>query len=148
MERYYQLNCLLRIVNVANVLALLGLLIYDAIVHDPISNGSVTVVCTILDLIYLLTWSFSLYQVFSKFKASDKLLPEKKVFILHAILMIVYVVGNLLTMLLDYMPALLTNCDATCRYSYYSLSNVFLLVCNIAESSTFIYVVKLMTCST
>jgi len=75
MHQYYRLNCWLKILNFTNILACLILLIYDDIVHDPISNGTVTVFCTILDLIYLVTWSFSLYQVFYKFKSSERLLP-------------------------------------------------------------------------
>ena len=49
-----------------------------------------------LQFVYLVTWTSSLFMLFAKFKASDRLMPNKKTFLIHGVLLGFYLLCNLI----------------------------------------------------
>ena len=81
-----------------------------------------------LELTYLVIWTYALYFLFTNFKATARLLPNKTMFIVHGLLLGVYL---LLTFINESASIL----------EYYELEDISGIVSDAIESATFIFVV-------
>ena len=88
-------NFCLEVVNILNLLISVGLLVWYILRGNVYSNLIFTIATT-LEMVYLMIWSLALFLLFARFKASEHLLPRKRVFIIHAALIIVYLLSSLI----------------------------------------------------
>ena len=91
-------------------------------------------------MVYLVVWSYALYSLFARFKASENLLPRKRVFVMHATLLTVYLLCNIIGLVLQKV-IYGDNCGANCRDICWSIINITVTIANASEVATFAYVV-------
>ena len=91
-------------------------------------------------MIYLVTWSYVLYSLFFRFKSSEHLLPRKRVFIIHAVLLAVYLFCYIITIVINRITEI-GNCGATYFDISASIHNIVGILQDACEVTTFAYVV-------
>ena len=93
-------NFCLEVVNILNALISVGILAGD-IWMDDFYNYLIDWIVTGLELVYLVTWSYSLWSLFTKFKSSKHLLPRSRVYITHAILITAYLLCQIISTVME-----------------------------------------------
>ena len=97
-------NLVLNIANVVNIAICLGIMIYGLVGNSFKAEDVSYQIQTALCLTYLGIWSSALCSLFKNFKGSKLLLPKKKIFINHAILLSVYLLASILYNLAELIP--------------------------------------------
>ena len=91
----------------------------------------------------MFTWSSTLLRLYKDIQASRKLLPKKRVFILHATLLGLYFVLFAIQIVFTYLP-LFIECDTSCKLKLVGVSYLIAIAKNGVEAMTFILVINLM----
>ena len=132
-------NFCLEVANILNLLISVSLLVMS-LCMDKVYNNLVLTILTGLQMVYLVTWSYALYSLFARFKASEHLLPRKRVFIIHAVLLTVFLLCSIITIV---MLKILDsgNCYGNCYDIYASINNIAITISSACEVTTFAYVV-------
>ena len=132
-------NFCLEVTNILNLFISVGLLVMYLCLRT-VENNLIYTISTGLEMVYLVTWSFALYSLFARFKASEHLLPRKWVFITHAALLTLFLLCSIIVLV---MHKVLDsgNCGATCFYICADILNITLTIGNACEVTTFAYVV-------
>ena len=97
-------NLALNIANVVNIGMCLGIMIYGLVGNSFKAEDVSYQIQTALCLTYLGIWSSALCSLFKNFKGSRILLPKKKLFINHAILLSVFLLASILYNLAELIP--------------------------------------------
>ncbi len=132
-------NFCLEFANIVNLLISVGILVWY-LCEKKFYNDLIYSIVTGLEMLYLVTWSYTLCLLFARFKSSELLLPRKWVFMMHAVLLIVLLLSSI-TMILMIKIAFGSNCDATCFDIFTSIYYIALTVGDAREVTTFAYVV-------
>ena len=129
----------MEIANIINLLISIGMSVLLLCLRGAYTN-LLYWISTVLQMVYLVTWSFALYSLFTRFKASERLLPRKRVFIIHAVLLTVYLFCQIIEIV---MQKILDsgNCNENCLNIYASINNIAEIIGNGCEVITFAYVV-------
>ena len=129
----------MEIANILNFVIAIGVLVYklwtgqyNSLLMYKISAG--------LKIIQLMTWSYALYSLFTNFKASKNLLPRKRVFITHAVLLTIYLLANVSNIVVAKI-LFGGNCDRNCLNKCWSIYYFGVIVSTVSEVITFVYVV-------
>ena len=93
MQRNRQNFCL-EIANILNIMISIGLLLLSRRIDK--TYILILQILAGLQTVYLLTWAYALCQLFSRFKASEHLLPKKQVFVTHAVLLTAYLLCTII----------------------------------------------------
>ena len=135
-------NLVLNIANVVNIAICLGIMIYGLVGNSFKAEDVSYQIQTALCLTYLGIWSSALCSLFKNFKRSKLLLPKKKLFINHAILLSVYLLASILYNLAELFPLWMGSaCDDTCNYEWYSNHSLAGVVKSVVETSMFVYII-------
>ena len=113
MQRNRENSCL-EVANILNLLISVGLLIWQMWMTDLNSISLINMISTVVQWFYLVTWSYALCSLFARFKASEHLLPRKRVFIIHTVLLTVVLLCQIIELVL-YEIYFGGNCDGTCK---------------------------------
>ena len=132
-------NFCLEVINIFNLLISVGILIWYLSAGGQHINLILTIQ-TGVETVYLVVWSFALCSLFARFKSSEHLLPRKRVFIIHATLLTVYLLCQIVSIV---MTTILYGgtCEGTCFDVLASINNIALTFENATEVTTFAYVV-------
>ena len=134
-------NCFLNIVNVINIAICVALLLFQVLSENYKAINISWDIAISLILVYLVTWVYSLCALFAKFKASNRLLPNKKMFIIHGVLLAFYSLFNVIGQLSLYVPRFRNQCGENCYYICYGIDNMASACANITEQIMFVFVV-------
>ena len=117
-------NFCLEVVNIFNLVISVGLLVCYVCLGDVYYN-LIDAISTGLEMIYLAIWSYALYSLFVRFKASEHLLPRKRVFVIHATLLTFFLLCQTIC---EVTAHILNgnNCLATCFDIIASIHNISL----------------------
>ena len=97
-------------------------------------------IATGLQTIYLLVWSYALCSLFAKFRACKTLLPRRRVFVTHAILLAIFVLAQIIYItLLQVIKS--PDCGQTCEKICWDINLLLAIIGNTSEVTTFAYVV-------
>lgn len=133
---------ILNIANLVNITICLGILVYCLVENSFETENDAYDIQTGFCLIYLAIWTFALCSLFKNFRGSDRLLPKKRVFINHSILISIYLVASLFYNLAELIPKKMgTACDETCNYLWYSVHSMMGFTKSIVETVMFVYVI-------
>lgn len=88
-----------------------------------ISNTSV-----VLQFCFLIVWAGSLVKLFKKIKSVQRLLPNKKIFVIHAAFIGTYLVCMLIETHLNVFLRFDSNCDLNCSYNINSIHDLLNVV--------------------
>ena len=135
-------NLMLNVANLVNIAICLGIMVYCLVKNSFESEDMAYQIQTGFCIIYLGIWSFALCSLFKNFRGSERLLPKKRLFINHAILLSVYLLASILYNLAELFPLWMGSaCDDTCNYEWYSNHSLAGVVKSVVETSMFVYVI-------
>lgn len=142
-KKKQRLNCFFA-VNLVLCFSL-GVITWLGYTHD--SLGSLSFASDILFIVfqvaYLVIWALALYSLYRDIQQAKTILPNRRIFLLHASLLVLYLLGVAGDTILSYMPKWL-GCGESCFYKYRSMGQISIVIGNYAESATFLLVVYVM----
>jgi len=108
-----------------------------------------------LQIVFMLTWGNSLLELYKQIKQSDRILPNKRVFILHGLLLILYLTLDVLIMIASnvvkanecsYYCSLycISTCKTSSQYDWLTFLDYATVLTTLFEVSTFFLAVSLM----
>lgn len=135
-------NLMLNVANLVNIAICLGIMVYCLVKNSFKSEDMAYQIQTGFCIIYLGIWSFALCSLFKNFRGSERLLPKKRLFINHAILLSIYLGASLFYNLAEWIPEEMgSSCDETCNYLWYSVHSLMGFTKSIVENIMFVYVI-------
>jgi hypothetical protein len=130
-----------------NVVLCVGLGLLTLIAYTRASLGLLSFISDWLFIIfqfaYFLIWAWALYALYRDIKHANMLLPNKRIFVLHGSLLILYILGVTGDTVLSYMPQWL-GCGEICFDKWRSFGQISVTVGNYAESASFLLVIYVM----
>ena len=98
----------------------------------------------ILMIVYFIVWASTLLLLFKRIRSVDRLLPNKKVFITHAIFLglnlFCMVVMRLSNLIFRFDP----NCDLNCAYLIYGTHNIMNTISIFCDYATYVIVLYML----
>ena len=142
-------KCQLQIANVFNIgLCLIVGILFATANYFGFIYGKlyfwVSILQILLMVTYLLVWGWSLFSLYTKIKASRKLLPKKKVFQLHATLLILYLLFYAIYITFLYSTMLKKNLERAHVKIFLGIAYTSIIVCRILGQTTYYLVIKMM----
>ena len=138
-------NYCLNIAHGINIALCVWLLIYGIVVKSFKGQNVSNDVTIFLQLVYLVIWTSSLFSLFTAFKASNRLLPIKRMFIIHGALLSFYLFFYVTSLVAHYLPKWRTECNLNCRYICYGMVDILCTLTSAIEIITFVFVVYSQT---
>jgi hypothetical protein len=134
-------NFCLEVANILNILISVGIIVLEELAGN-VYGHLINLIIVGLQMVYLVIWCYALYSLFARFQSSENLLPRKRGFIVHAILLIVYYVSIIIQRVTRSIETA-DNCglSSSCFDICASINNIFVTIGSACAVTTFAYVV-------
>jgi hypothetical protein len=94
--------------------------------------------------LYFIIWGCTLYLLFKRIKAVDRLLPNKKVFFTHGIFVGIYLMFVILMQLSNLLLKYYKSCELNCLYLLYGTHNILNTLSILCDYATYVIVLYLL----